>query len=282
MKTRIFVILCVIAISFSLFSCASNPSRDAISFGYTPQEKYKIGRNVGGSILGTYSLYYNEELYSYLNSICNSIIINSEGVNPYKGYFIGVLDTNQINAFATPGGHILISRGMLKSVNSEDELAAVISHEISHIQLEHSIKAIKKNERTQITGLITTGVLAILVGTQENAKKEDVKSVIDTGLQLTDFTTNLVNTGYSKNTEFKADKNALLLMQNTGYNPKAMKDMLQTLKKNKSKNYKLGFGKTHPSPRRRLNKAKKNMPKETYDYKEESRISRFEIAKQYF
>ena len=122
------------------------------------------------------------------------------------------MGTNQINAFATPGGHILISRGMLKSVNSEDELAAVISHEISHIQLEHSIKAIKKNERTQITGLITTGVLAILVGTQENAKKEDVKSVIDTGLQLTDFTTNLVNTGYSKNTEFKADKNALMSM----------------------------------------------------------------------
>ena len=56
----------------------------------------------------------------------------------------------------------------------------------------------------------------------------------------------------------------------------------ELIKKNKSKNYKLGFGKTHPSPRRRLNKAKKNMPKETYDYKEESRISRFEIAKQYF
>ena len=158
---NIFIILCVIAISFSLFSCASNPSRDAISFGYTPQEKYEIGRTVGANILGTYSLYYNEELYSYLNLVCNSIIINSDGINPYKGYSVGVLDSKQINAFATPGGHILITRGMLKSVNSEDELAAVISHELSHIQLEHSIKAIKKNERTQTAGLITTGVLAI-------------------------------------------------------------------------------------------------------------------------
>lgn len=279
---NIFIILCVITISFSLFSCASNPSRDAISFGYTPQEKYEIGRTVGANILGTYSLYYNEELYSYLNLVCNSIIINSDGINPYKGYSVGVLDSKQINAFATPGGHILITRGMLKSVNSEDELAAVISHELSHIQLEHSIKAIKKNERTQTAGLITTGVLAILVGTQENAKQEDIDSLIDMGVNLTNFTTNLVNTGYSKNTEFKADKNAVLLMQNTGYNPNAMKSMLQTLKNNKSKNYKLGFGKTHPSPNQRLRKIKKVLPKENFDYNEEARLERFKKAKQYF
>jgi predicted Zn-dependent protease len=255
---------------------------EEISFGYTPQEKYKIGRNVGANILGTYNLYYNETLYTYLNSICNTIIINSDKVNPYKGYSIGVLDTNIINAFATPGGHILITRGMLKSVNSEDELAAVISHELSHIQLEHSIKAIKKNERTQTAGLITTGVLAILVGTQENAKQEDIDSLIDMGVNLTNFTTNLVNTGYSKKTEFKADKNAVLLMQNTGYNPNAMKSMLQTLKNNKSKNYKLGFGKTHPSPNQRLRKIKKVLPKENFDYNEEARLERFKKAKQYF
>jgi predicted Zn-dependent protease len=102
------------------------------------------------------------------------------------------------------------------------------------------------------------------------------------GVNLTNFTTNLVNTGYSKNTEFKADKNAVLLMQNTGYNPNAMKSMLQTLKNNKSKNYKLGFGKTHPSPNQRLRKIKKVLPKKNFDYNEEARLERFKKAKQYF
>lgn len=282
MKIKIISILFIITLTTTLFSCMTTSLGEEISFGYTPQEKYKIGRNVGANILGTYNLYYNETLYTYLNSICNTIIINSDKVNPYKGYSVGVLDSKQINAFATPGGHILITRGMLKSVNSEDELAAVISHELSHIQLEHSIKAIKKNERTQTAGLITTRVLAILVGTQENAKQEDIDSLIDTGVNLTNFTTNLVNTRYSKNTEFKADKNAVLLMQNTGYNPNAMKSMLQTLKHNKSKNYKLGFGKTHPSPNQRFRKIKKVLPKENFDYNEEARLERFKKAKQYF
>ncbi len=280
MKNKFLTFCCIILISLSLFSCMTNSNGDAISFGYTPQEKYTIGRTVAGNILGTYSLYYNENLYNYLNSICNSIIINSDGVNPYKGYFIGVLDTNQINAFATPGGHILISRGMLKSVNSEDELAAVIAHELSHIQLEHSIKAIKKNETTHIIGRITTDIIALVAKQMDNSIDKD--TITDIGMQLTDFTTTLVNTGYSKNTEYKADKNAVLLMENTGYNPNAMKTMLQNLKNNRSKNYKLGFGKTHPSPRKRLNKVKKAISETEFDYNEESRISRFENAKQYF
>jgi hypothetical protein len=61
-----------------------------------------------------------------------------------------------------------------------------------------------------------------------------------------------------------------------------MKSMLQTLKNNKSKNYKLGFGKTHPSPNQRLRKIKKVLPKENFDYNEEARLERFKKAKQYF
>lgn len=288
MKTKAISIIFVIIFLLFTFSCASTPSRDAISFGYTPQEKYEIGRTVGANILGTYNLYYNEELYSYLNSVCNSIIINSDNVNPYKGYSIGVLDTNIINAFATPAGHVLISRGMLKSANSEDELAAIIAHELSHIQLEHSIKAIKKNRTSQTIGRITTGILATIVGSRENATPENTAFIINTGLQITNYTSDLINSGYSKDTEFQADKYALHLMKNTGYNPNAMLTMLKNLKNNKSRNYRLGFDKTHPKPNERILKSKKTIRKikrqvgKNYDYNEESRAKRFEEIKQYF
>lgn len=285
MKTRILFFILLITFTFLFFSCAT--SSNTISFDYTSQDKYEIGQEVAANILGTYKIYHNENLYTYLNSICNTIVINTDKVNPYKGYSIGVLDTNVINAFATPGGHILISRGMLKSANSEDELAAIIAHEISHIQLEHSIKAIKKNTRTQNAGIIATTALAI-IAQQQGSSKEDIKDIMESGALLTSFSTELINTGYSKNSEYNADKMAINLLQKTGYNPNSMITMLENLKNNKSKNYLLGFGKTHPKPKQRIKKANKVIKKinkeikEQNEYNEEYRVNRFKNIKQYY
>ena len=77
-------------------------------------------------------------------------------------------------------------------------------------------------------------------------------------------------------------------MKNTGYNPNAMLTMLKNLKNNKSRNYRLGFDKTHPKPNERILKSKKTIRKikrqvgKNYDYNEESRAKRFEEIKQYF
>lgn len=287
MKIKIISILFIIILTTTLFSCMTTSLGEEISFGYTPQEKYKIGRNVGANILGTYNLYYNETLYTYLNSICNTIIINSDKVNPYKGYSIGVLDTNIINAFATPGGHILISRGMLRTAKSEDELAAIIAHEISHIQLEHSIKAIKKNTRVQNVGIIATVALAI-ISEQQGKSNEDINDIMERGALVTSFSTELLNTGYSKKSEYMADEMAIHLLEKTGYNPNSMKTMLENLKNNKSKNYSLGFGKTHPSPKKRIKNANKTIKQinrkigKNYNYNEESRESRFKDVIKYF
>ncbi len=283
MKSKVLLFILLITISFLFFSCTS--TSNTISFDYTPQDKYEIGTEVAANILGTYNLYHNENLYIYLNSICNTIAIHAEDVNPYKGYSIGVLDTNIINAFATPGGHILISRGMLKSANSEDELAAIIAHEISHIQLEHSIKAIKKNTRTQTLGAIATTTFAIMAY-QQGESSDKINDIMQNGALLTNFSTELVNSGYSKNSEFDADEMAILLMNKTGYNPNGMIGTLENLKNNKSKNYSLGFGKTHPTPKQRLENANKVLKKmklfDKNEYNEESRINRFESVKEYF
>ncbi len=238
---------------------------------FTPEETYQLGRAVAASAIGNNDLYQNDELSKYLNSICQSIVINSNGTDPFKGYFVGVIDSEIVNAFATPGGHILITRGMLKNTNSEDELAAVIAHEISHIQLNHSMKAISKNAWSK--GLTNIAVSPFADELLSNA--------------FSSITTTLLDSGYSKTTEYEADENAIILMQNTGYNPNAMFRMLESLDKNSKSNYSLGFGKTHPEPKERIRKANKTIKQvktieENYNYNEESRISRFEIAKEYF
>ena len=177
---------------------------------------------------------------------------------------------------------------MLKSANSEDELAAIIAHEISHIQLEHSIKAIKKNTRTQNAGKFATMTYAYLKSLQGNKSEQDINLIKQSGVLITSISTELINTGYSKNSEYNADKMAIYLLEKTGYNPNSMITMLENLKKNKSKNYLLAFGKTHPRPNQRIKKANKVIKKmyknttQENEYNEDSRTYRFENIKLYF
>jgi len=95
----------------------------------TEMEEYYIGRGVAARILSRDELYNHPETIGYVNHIGNTLAINSSRPCTYNGYHFAVLDTDEINAFACPGGIIFITRGMLKFVHNEDELAGVLAHE---------------------------------------------------------------------------------------------------------------------------------------------------------
>ena len=125
----------------------------------TPEQEYYIGRAVAANILSTYKLWNgNAALTAYLNNICMAIAINSPRPYIFNGYRLAILDSNEINAFATSGGHIFVTRGLINAAKSEDALAGVIAHEIAHIQLKHGIKAIKNSRITQ--AILVTGTSA--------------------------------------------------------------------------------------------------------------------------
>ena len=203
-----------------------------------PDEAYYLGRAVAGKVFGMYKRYKNNALDTYLNEICTALVINSKDPVLYNGYHVAVLDSNELNAFSTPGGHILITKGLVKCSNSEDSLAAVLAHEIAHIQLKHPLGAIK-----------TSRNLEVLSNAANSAVKGKETSVAFS--KCVDSITDNFSSGYSQQNEFNADKEALRLLSDTGYNPKAMLDMLQLLKAN-TKEDSTGFGKTHPSPKVRI------------------------------
>ena len=236
----------------------------------TPEAEYIIGKQVAAQLLGQYPLYRNKDATKYLNSICYTMIIHSEKPNLYKGYYVGILDSDEINAFATSGGHILITKGLLKCADTEDAIAAVIAHEISHIQLQHSIKAIKASRNT-IATLSTLSATAI---TLTNGDEDTVNLTKALDESVNNVITILVDSGYSVSQEYAADKKALELMSNAGYDTSCMNDMLSLLEKN-SKNTKKGFSHTHPAPQKR----KKNLEKEYSKYSvytpKECRTERF-------
>jgi predicted Zn-dependent protease len=217
----------------------------------TPEQEYYIGRAVAANILKNYSLWNgNRALTSYANRICNAIVINSPRPEIYNGYHVAILDSNEINAFATSGGHIYITRGLISSAKSEDSLAGVIAHEIAHIQLQHSIKAIKTSRITQ--ALMVTGASA--AGAVTGYDVNEMTNIFNE--TVGDIVSELVNNGYSQIQEFDADNTAMSLLAGAGYNPSGLIEMLRELEKTQ-KGHSGGFNKTHPSPDKRLAVAEK-------------------------
>jgi len=238
----------------------------------TPEQEYYIGRAVAGNILTSYKLWNGSSaLTTYLNNICAAITINSPRPDVFNGYHVAILDSNEINAFATSGGHILITRGIINAAKSEDALAGVIAHEVAHIQLQHSIKAIKTSRITQallVTGTSAAGVAAGMdVNQLTDVFNESVGEIVQT----------LVNNGYSKTQEYDADNTALSLMASAGYNPHGLIDMLKELKTAQSKTSG-GFNKTHPTPEQRIANAEKSVGKYRDVDNRASRQGRFNAA----
>jgi beta-barrel assembly-enhancing protease len=274
MKSKIVVILLIsLFLAGTIFSCAvvsgaaqvagavglvNQNTANAVSVSakaigsaaeeINPQQEYFIGRAVAANILATYKLYLsNQALTAYLNNICAAITINSPQPDSYNGYHVALLDSNEINAFATSGGHIFVTRGLVNAAKTEDALAGVIAHEVAHIQLKHSIKAIKNSRITQ--ALLVTGTSAAGAATGMDVKQltdvmnESVGEIVQT----------LVNNGYSQTQEFEADNKAMSLMASAGYNPSGLIDMLKSLSSVQTSGS--GFGKTHPSPAQRISNA---------------------------
>jgi predicted Zn-dependent protease len=235
---------------------AISRSADAIGTAaeaITPEQEYYIGRAVGANILSRYKIWNGSPaLTKYLNEICSAIVINSPRPEIYNGYHVAILDSQEINAFATPGGHIFVTRGLIACTDSEDALAAVIAHEIGHIQLQHSIKAIKNSRITQ--AILVTGTSA--AGALGNQEIRELASVMDESVN--EIITTLVVNGYSREQEFDADKAALSLMAAAGYEPSSLITMLRQLERNQGSSTS-GLTKTHPTPALRISNAEKSI-----------------------
>ena len=217
----------------------------------TPEQEYYIGRAVGANILSMYSIYDKDwDLLLYLNRICGTIVVNSARPEIFNGYHLAILDTDEINAFATSGGHIFVTRGLIACADSEDALAGVIAHEIGHIQLQHSIKSIKNSRINQ--AIVQTGANAL----EATMNLGELTSVFTESVG--EIVTTMVNNGYSRTQEFEADDTAIALMAASGYDPQGLILMLQAIERLHDNSGK-GFSKTHPSPTDRIANAQKTV-----------------------
>ncbi|PLY06943.1 MAG: peptidase M48 [Desulfuromonas sp.] len=225
-----------------------NTSAGAVSKAFTditPEQEYYIGRAVGAKVLAGYRPYDKARVNRYLNLIGQSLARYSERPETFGGYHFLALDSDEINAFAAPGGLIFISRGLLRCCPDEDAVAAVLAHEIGHVEYQHGLQAIKKSRLTSALAIIGTESVKQLGGTDLARLTETFEESIQ------DITSTLVNNGYARHLEKEADQSALALLPRAGYDPAALASMLKEMEK-RLKPGGPDFARTHPAPSARL------------------------------
>jgi predicted Zn-dependent protease len=232
-------------------SSVFKPAQD-FSRTYTevsPEEEHVLGRAVAARILASFRPVQDTALTQYLTQVGAVLAARSGRPSLFAGYTFVVLDTDQVNAFATPSGYIFVTRGFLSLLRDEDEVAALLAHEISHVVLRHGLQAIRSEHYGSYVQVGTTAVSALdcsgIAQQLTAAFSGAVGDIFDT----------LLTTGYSREQEYEADQAAAALLARAGYASSALTSVLNHLVRLKEQGGAAsggGWFATHPAPHERL------------------------------
>jgi predicted Zn-dependent protease len=237
----------------------------------TPEQEYYIGRAVGATILAQYSPYAEPGPTEYVNLLGRTLSFASDRPETFGGYHFLILDSEEINAFAAPGGLIFISLGLLACADSEDTVAAILAHEIAHVVEQHGLQAIKKS---RVTSALTSVAIASAqtAGSDELAK---LTTVFEDSIG--DITSTLVNSGYSRAFEKEADLMAVEILKRVGYDPNALVRMLEVMETRLEPGGR-DFAKTHPEPEVRIAEIRKVLAEAPAQPLQVERQARYQAA----
>jgi predicted Zn-dependent protease len=216
----------------------------------TEEEEYYIGRATAALILSKYRPYRNAALNAYVNTMGTAVAYSSDRPEIYAGYHFLVLDTDEVNAMAAPGGFIFVTKGLLRRCGDEEALAAILAHEIGHVAARHGLQSIKKSRLIDAFKVI---------GSEASQRLNSEELTKITGIfegVLGDVVETLVERGYDRKFEYEADKLALSFAVRTGYSPGGLAEFLVGMEEHQPSGPAAGWFKTHPSAADRLARVK--------------------------
>jgi predicted Zn-dependent protease len=204
------------------------------------EEEIELGRQMGAQLLGAAKPLDNPELQRYVGLVGWRVAQQSE--RPELPWRFVLLDDDDINAFAAPGGKIFVTKGLYNLLTTEDELASVLGHEVAHVVRKHHYKVLKKQK---LMGAATE-VAAAKLGEEKHGGA--LSMLAKSGGEL-------LGRGLDKGAEFEADRDGVVLAARAGYDSTAFLTLLERLSALPAENdsLKLLYG-THPAPETRSNK----------------------------
>ncbi len=210
---------------------AATAGKTASGFVYSeigPVQEFQLGRAVAARVLPLYPvLPQNDPRTVYVNKLGHAIVAASNDPMPYHGYSFIMLDTEEVNAFAVPGGFVFVTTGMLKFLNDEDELAAILGHEMGHIELRHGMRAVGTEKILKLFSLLKELGTAKGQGGGQEMLADQVRQLVDEVFEKM-FTS--VRNGYGIETESQADWRSIQLSRTLGYDTMALYEVLERFK----------------------------------------------------
>jgi len=194
-----------------LTSCAANPTGGIDFVTMSESREIELGAELHQQILQENPVYQDQQLQDYVNEVGQKLAAVSH--RPDIEYTFTVVDSPDINAFALPGGFIYINRGLMLYLNSEDQLAAVLGHEIGHVTARHSVR----QQAASQTNSVLAGVLVVATG---------VSSLGETSSLLG----GALLSGYGRDMELESDGLGAEYLAAAGYDPLAMVEVIGVLK----------------------------------------------------
>jgi predicted Zn-dependent protease len=193
---------------------------------FTMEQEFHLGRTIAARVvgrLGGRALPPDHATARYLRNVgtvlalaAAELRVEDDRPYPFKGFRFLLVDAPSVNAVGAPGGFVLVTTGAVRAARSEDELAAIVAHEIAHVQKGHAIGPVESaREQEHLTA-------SLLEGTDDVVHAFFGK-VVNLGTEL------VLDRGYGKQHELEADAFAARILGGAGYDPGALAAILSRL-----------------------------------------------------
>ena len=199
----------------------------------------QIGQQLAAVLLGSKPLYGDMAMQRYINQLGRWISLQSP--RPNLPWTFAILDDAGFNAFATPGGYVFVTRGLMDRVTDEAELAGILAHEITHVTSRHHLIALNKSAQA---GLLTQAI--------SSQFKNNLGGMVSA--QLLSLGRNLYTKGLDQQDEFDADRAGVALAARAGFDPYGLVAVIQQLRSASPDDAQFALSlSTHPPAQVRLN-----------------------------
>ncbi|HTS86838.1 MAG TPA: M48 family metalloprotease [Usitatibacter sp.] len=225
---------------------------------FTPEQELALGEQLTAGFLGASPLHPDANLQRYVNRVGKWLALHCD--RPDLPWTFAVIDTETINAFAMPGGYVIVSSGLLKRLSSESELAGVLSHEIAHVVKKHQLQAIQSAAKGDLASSIGKDLAGDAIARRGgNIAAQEAKT------WASGIATDLLKDGFflrplDRSMEFEADQLGVVIATRSGYDPYGLVGALEMLAQYKGGGDAASVFSTHPPAADRLAELEKFLP----------------------
>jgi len=229
------------------------------------EAEIQFGRNLAAKILKQYPLLRNNGVQEYINLV-GSGLANQVG-RPELTYYFAVIQSDEVNAYACPGGYIFITKKALDLMKNEAQLAGVIAHEIAHVNYRHVVKAL--NIRGQSNSW-SSGISTVFGGASASTRIL-INQLTEKAFKL------LFEEGVSKEGEFQSDQFSMMVLTTLRYDRESYLAYLKELGHEISGKKEAVISKTHPPVAERISSLRQDLKKHNMAYKQGTKnVARFQ------